>query len=140
MPAVRRPQGITVLPHQILNPNIPCFRRGKLVPVKTGIRQLRWCGRTSVAPCRSGNKPVLSSVEWIRNSKIKACPEWSQRIRLILPAIRYTQYDIRIHYQAQLIEKRTLCRCEKRSDEAISPFSTAPLSWFFTGHLYFSPN
>ena len=28
-----------------------------------------------------------------------------RRVRLILPAIRYTQYDIRIHYQAQLSEK-----------------------------------
>ena len=26
---------------------------------------------------------------------------------LVLHAIRYTQYDIRIHYQAQLIEKCT---------------------------------
>jgi hypothetical protein len=36
------------------------------------------------------------------------------------------------YYQAQIIEKRTLCRCEKRSDEAISPFSAAQLSLVFS--------
>jgi hypothetical protein len=46
-------------------------------------------------------KPIPSTL-------FRAGSEWSRRIRLILPAIRYTQYDIRIHYQAQLIEKCTV--------------------------------
>ena len=32
-----------------------------------------------------------------------------RRIRLTIHAIRYTQYDIRIHYQAQIIEKSAPC-------------------------------
>ena len=31
----------------------------------------------------------------------ETCPELGRRIRLTLPAIRYTQYDIRIHLQLQ---------------------------------------
>ena len=50
---------------------------------------------------------------------------------LALHAIRYTNSLASTTHR----KTHTLCRCEKRSDEAISLFSTAPLSWFFLGQL-----
>ena len=58
--AVRCPLGMKVLPHQILKPNIE-------------IRQLRWFDRTSVAPCRSGNKFKIRTVKTL-NQQSKPLP------------------------------------------------------------------